>query len=272
MARLRWLQAALVVTPFALGGGQEESTVPAPMVVRYFSLQGEVDRAALNRALRESSTPEAELRLAWGPVSAPPRPKEAFVALEAPASAEARDLARLLKKACKGVEELVWTSFTGGATELPSILGQPGRDCVIGMASEMRWFHLEGGRKLFFHLEGKLDAEEIAARFHTLFQPFGSGEVGVLAEETIREALVEPVDAAHGKKALEAIRKLSGVRRAEIEGGEVVLRVELASLRSSGPAKVADDEEKPEKADAAFPLPSFDVQPVLAILAKEGLR
>ncbi len=246
-------------------GSQEPVKEPPRSVVRYFVLQGDVDRRGLNRVLRDASTEAEEFRLLFGPVSAAPRPKEGFVAMQAPASASEKDLVRLLKKGCKDVEELVWTSFSGGASDLPPILGQSPRDCVIGMASEMRWFYQEGDRKFFFHAGTKLDAEEIGSRFHTLFEPFHAGEIGTLVVETVRQALSPPVDPARIERALKAIKKLPGVQRAAIEGEDLVLDVELASQRTSRCAV-----ETPEDA-TLLPLPHFDMQPVLGILAKEGI-
>ncbi len=83
----------------------------------------------------------------------------------------------------------------------------------------MRWFHSEGDRKFFFHAEGKLDAEEIASRFHTLFEPFQAGEIGALRIESVRQALTAPVDPARVERALKAIRKLAGVERGVLENG-----------------------------------------------------
>jgi hypothetical protein len=261
MVGFQWLVASLLAVP--CGARAQEL---APSAVHYYVLQGEVDRRGLNRVLHEASTEKAEYRLLFGPVSAPPRPKEAFIALEAPVSVADKDVERLLKKACKDVEELVWTSFSGGASELPSILGQPGRDCIIGMASEMRWFHQEGDRKFFFHVEGKLAAEEIGKRFKTLFEPFHAGEIGTLVVETVHQALAEPVDPARVSRALKVIQKLHGVQHAELAGNEIVLEVELESQSTGGHVK-----ETPQDA-SLLPRPCFDLQPVLAILAKEGLR
>jgi hypothetical protein len=233
--------------------------------VRYFALEGEVDRAKLGAVLAKLSEEDGEHRVLDGPKSANSRPGQSFLALEVPVQVEAKAIAKALKKSCKGVDELAWTSFEGVSTSLPSILGQSPRDCVIGMASPMRWFESIGDRKHFFYVADKLDADEIAGRFHTLYQPFEAGEIGSLRNTTVRIGFEPPEKESSLAKALKALGKLEGVRNAEIEGTEVVVTVELEGQRRSRPPATSEGQ------GSAGSEPAFDAETIRAELVEHGV-
>lgn len=245
--------------------------------VRYFSLEGDVKADVLRKALTELSTADGACRLVEGPSSSAPRPKQSFIALEVRSELAAKDVVRALKKACTGVDELAWASFHGVDRPLPTILGQSARDCVIGMASDMRWFESAGDFKHFFYVPGKLDGAEIASRFQKLFGPFDAGDIGQIGSETLSFALTEPVDAAALKRASKSISKLDGVRKVDVEGAALKVEVTLEGLRASastGRALALSGSADARAAIEALHLvtrPHFHLGPVIDVLVKENL-
>lgn len=268
--------SVLIVSPTL--GPREDPPPPPPQArcVRYFSLDGEVKTDLLRKALIELGTADAPGRIVVGPSVATCRPKLSFVALEVPAAWAAKDVARALKKSCRSVDELVWTSFRGVDRQLPSILGVSAQDCVIGMASDMRWFEASGDEKYFFYLPGKLDADAIADKFRTLFEPFDAGDVGTLVSETFTFALAASVDAAALKRATKAIGKLDGVRKVDGSGSSLTIEVKLDGLRASAVSDGASQASAFGDSRAVMAAlhpgktrPSFYADAVTDVLAKE---
>ncbi|MFN0243507.1 MAG: hypothetical protein ACKVWV_11500 [Planctomycetota bacterium] len=257
MVLTRWLCAAALIALVA-------RPIPPPArCIRYFALSGKVDEDALRRALDDTGAGAQRLR--FGPASCAARPKQSFIAVDVAADASTREIAHRLKKGCDGAEELAWTSFRGVDRALPVVLGQSPRDCVIGMASEMRWFESAGDAKVFFHVPGKLGAKDIVDRFQRLYAPFEAGELGTVERQTVTLALHDAPDAKALERALKGIRKLPGVKSAAAEGTTMTIEVELANqLCSAAPSAEA---EPPSR----VPLPRFDASQAAAFVAKEGL-
>lgn len=233
---------------------------PPPQCIRYFSLE-EIKPDLLRKAVVELGTLDAPARIVSGPSTATCRPKLSFIALEVRDSVTGKDVARALKKSCRNVDELVWTRFEGVGRPLPSIMSVSPQDCVIGMASDMRWFETAGDAKHFYFVPGKLNAESIAKQFNNLFSPFNAGDIGTLASETFTFALPGTVDLAAVKRAAKAIGKVDGVRSVEIVASSLVVETQFDGLHAS--AGSAGDDTQPE--------PRFHAQPLLDALAKEKL-
>lgn len=264
LLRTSWLVGGAVL-PQASAAAVSQAPVLPPQpasCVRYFALSGKVDEDALRRALDD--TESGAQRLLFGPASCNARPKQSFVAVEVAADANTREIAHRLKKGCDGAEELAWTSFRGVDRALPVVLGQSPRDCVIGMASEMRWFESAGDVKVFFHVPGKLDAKDIVDRFQRLYAPFEAGELGTVEKETVTLALRDAPDAKALERALKGIRKLAGVTSAAAEGTTITIEVELANQLGAAPSAEAEPA-------SSVPLPRFDATRAKAIAVKEGL-
>ena len=258
------LGIALTLTLTCIAPGLDSGREAQQRTVRYFALEGDVDRAKLSEGLGELTQEGGEHRILEGPQSPVSRPKSSFLALEVPVETSVKSLVRAMKKSCKRVEELAWTSFEGVSVDLPTILGQSARDCVIGMASPMRWFDAKKDRKHFFYLAGKLDAEEIADRFQKLFGPFDAGEIGTLRTSEVRLAF-EPVEKeAAVKKALKALSKQEQVRKADLQGEVFVLEVAWDGMaRSLPPVASGEPTEGTE--------PTFDPESLYGVLEEAGL-
>ena len=198
-----------------------------PTVLHFFALVGEVDGEALQRAVAALDA-EGRARILEGPVACATRPKKRFLALEAPAELQPKTLTGALRRACGEVEPLSATSFETTDGALPGILAYSARDCIVGMADEMRWFEEREGRRTFWFVSGKLAAEDVAKRFRRLYEPFGHPEVGRLVEHPLSWALGAPVDPAAAKKAERAIAKLPGVLSARIDPAAATLEARVA--------------------------------------------
>lgn len=237
-------------------------------VLRYFCLEGDLKADATKKALAELSTKAAACRIAAGPSTCTTRPDKHFLALETPGATPLADVMKALKKGGAKVQELEWTLFRD-ADEPTGILGFSARECVIGMASDLRWFESSEGTNTFHYVPGKLAGAKLADLYGKLYQPFDCGNPGTVVRETIEWKLAEPVDPAAAKKAEKAIAKLDGVRTAKIDAGASTLGVtiELDGLRTSGPPPAA----KPNEEAALVVFPRFDTNPILDALEKEKL-
>ncbi len=253
------LASLVAISTLALPTLVRSADDPPPHCVRYFSLE-EIKPDLLRKVVGELGTPDAPARIVSGPSTATCRPKLSFLALEIRDDLASKDIARALKKSCRNVEELVWTTFRGVDKTLPSILGVSPQDCVIGMASDMRWFESAGDAKHFYFVPGKLNAESIAKQFTNLFGPFDAGDIGTIAGETLTFALPAAVDAIAAKRAAKAIDKLDGVSQAEIVAGSLMVEIELDCVHASA---------VPAKEEARGP--RFYSKPVADALAKELL-
>ncbi len=246
------------IAVLALAAGTDSHEAPA-RCVRYFALE-EIKPEAFRKVLPELGTPDEPARLVTGPSTATCRPKLSFIAIEVSDALSGKDVARSLKKGCKTAEELAWTTFRGVDRPLPSIMGVSSQDCVIGMASDMRWFQTKGDAKHFYYVPGKLDAASIAKQFHNLFEPFNAGDIGALATETLTIELPADADANAVKRAAKAIAKLDGVRKAEIVAGSIQIEAQLDGVRASGTST-----------DESISTPRFHSKPIHDVLAKEKL-
>src|SRR5689334_10346507 len=212
--------------------------------VCFFVLEGELKAEPLRKALSELSTKEAECRLVYGPRKTPARPGAQFAAVEAPAALGAKELCAALRKGCASAEPVACTVFEGSAegtgsnSEGQGFLGMGARDFVLGMSGDIRWYDALGGWRQFYFGAGKIDAKEIADRYHKLFGPLGGGEAGEVVRESLRWPLAEPLDPKAAARAEKALAKLPGVAKAAIDPAQRVLALELRleNLRSSGPA------------------------------------
>jgi hypothetical protein len=252
------LASLFATSLFAFWAPDQGSVAPKPPTycVRYFAIE-EIKPDAFRKAVAEFGT---GTRIVTGPSTATCRPKISFVGLEVGDALSGKDVARALKKGCKSAEELAWTSFRGVDRSLPNIMGVSAQDCVIGMASDMRWFETSSDAKHFYFVPGKLDAESIAKQFQNLFEPFNAGDIGNLATESFAIELVPNADANAVKRATKAIAKLDGVRKAEVVGGSLQIEVELDGLRASATS-----------AAESKPAPSFHAKPIHDLLANEKL-
>ena len=194
---------------------------------RFYSLEGDVKREALDKVVASLGTAERPARIALGPSQVEARPKPRFLVLELPAQAEAADVRGALKKICPKVDELAWTAFESPHASLPTILGKTPLECVVGMDNDLRWFDLSGGRARFFYRPGQLDAQDIQKRYSRLYTPFEKGELGEIPAAALQWKLAEPVDAAAAKAAEKALAKLPGVRKARIDVAARTLTAEI---------------------------------------------
>ena len=249
--------------------------------VRFFCLEGEVKADPLKKALADLSTKEAGCGFVGEPMTSSTRPDKHVFAIEAPATVALADLNKALQKGSSRVTQLEWTLFRGLAAPPPSILGFSGRDCVIGMANDIRWFAFDPDGTTFYYLPGKLGAAKLADLYKKLFQPFEAGDVGKLARDTISWPLEPPVDEAAAKRAEKALLKLDGVREAHVDAAAHALRavVELDGLKSSGPiaggaggaaGTAAGPRGARDKGSGAF-VPRFDTNALLDALEKEKI-
>lgn len=231
--------AAPSATPCAAAPSARQESGPARAVeaaypaerhattLHYFALGGEVDGQALERAVAALDA-EGRARIVAGPASCSTRPKRRFLALEAPAELQPKALIGALRRASGEIEALAATSFETSEGALPGILAYSARECVVGMADEMRWFEERDGRRTFWFVSGKLAADDLAKRFRRLYEPFGHPDVGRLVEHPLEWTLAAPVDAAAAKKAERAIAKLPGVLSARIDAAAGTLEARLA--------------------------------------------
>jgi hypothetical protein len=235
-------------------------------IVRFFCLEGDVKADPLKKALADLSTKDAGCGFVGEPSTSSTRPDKHFFAIEAPASVPLADLIKALHKGSARVSELEWTLFRGLAAAPPSILGFSGRDCVIGMANDVRWFAFDPDGTAFYYLPGKLGAAKLADLYRKLFQPFEAGDVGKLARDTIDWPLEPPVDGAAAKRAEKAILKIDGVREAHVDAPAHALRVvvELDVQKASAPPG------RGARAHASGPfVPRFETNALLNALETE---
>jgi len=211
-------------------------------VVFGFSLPDDVKADTLRKALSELSTKDADCKLRYGPMKATARPSKVFVLVEAPATVDAKDVLKAVKKGSAGAEALAFTCFQSSDRTLGRGLGagMPGmtpRDWVLGMSNDLRWCEARGGFLEFFFAPGKLTSEVIADRLTKLTQPFGIQDVGKVVEESVTWNLTGTFDAAAAKRAEKALAKLHGVREARVDAGAktLVVRVALEDLTRGAP-------------------------------------
>ena len=240
----------LLLAPLAArdAGAAQEEAAPArdaaplypaerhPTVLHYFALVGEVDGEVLQRALAALDA-QGRARILEGPVACSTRPRASSAGTRRAPRARGSASSAALRRACSEVEPLSATSFETSDGPLPGILAYSARDCIVGMADEMRWFEEREGRRTFWFVSGKLAAEDVAKRFRRLYEPFGHPEVGRLVEHPLSWALAAPIDTAAARKAERAIAKLPGVLSARIDPKAATLeaRVAIDAVRQTLP-------------------------------------
>ena len=240
---------------------------PAREVVRFFGLEKELDRPALEESLAELGA-----RLLYGPVSAGSQPGQSFVALAAPASTDERALTKALKSAGTKPVLLRWIAFEGreGTDEALPNFGKDfaGRDHILGMSGDIRWFDSAGGRTQFYVTPRKLGAEDIQERYEKLYAPFGGGRIGDVARDRLTWELRAPVDPKRAAKLEKAVLKLPGVESAHVdaEGRRLEVSVRLEDLETSGPTG-----SFPGASAGGPPRATWDTNPLHELLVEEEL-
>jgi hypothetical protein len=262
-------RSASIASPLALQHAAPAEFYPAERhatTVRFFCLEGDVKADPLKKALADLSTKDAGCGFVGEPMTSSTRPDKHVFAIEAPSTVAPADLNKALQKGSTRVTQLEWTLFRGLAAPPPSILGFSGRDCVIGMANDIRWFAFDPDGTTFYYVPGKLGAVKLADLYKKLFQPFEAGDVGKLARDTIEWPLEPPVDEAAAKRAEKALLKIDGVREARVDAAAHALRVvvELDALKSSG----SPDNRTHGKSSTAF-VPRFETNALFDALEKE---
>jgi hypothetical protein len=253
--------------------------------VLFFMLEGELKAEPLRKALADLSTKEAECKLVYGPRKTSARPGAQFVAVEAPAALGAKELVPALRKGCSAADPVACTVFKGSAegtgsnSEGGGWMG--GRELVLGMSGDIRWYDALAGWRQFYFGAGKIGSKEIADRYAKLFGPLGGAEAGEVVRESLRWTLAEPLDPKIAARAEKAIGKLPGVARAAIDPAQRLLSVDvrLENLKSSGPAlpfpivaALREALDRPAKPEETGPVRArFDTVPLFEILDKEGL-
>jgi hypothetical protein len=249
--------------------------------VHLFSVADDLKADVVRKSLADLSTKSADCRIVYGPVHSSARPNKSFLAVEAPASVDAKDLFKALKKGAPSAEVLAWTSFQSEDKTLGAGMGggMPGfspRDFVLGTSNDLRWVEAQGGFVEFFFTPGKLTAETLADRFHKLAQPFGVKDVGKVVQESFTWPLAEPLDEAAAKRAEKALAKIDGVRDAKIDVTAKTLHVTVAleNLKVSGPATALPGIGLPKDAadaNASAPRLRFAANAVIDALEHEHL-
>jgi hypothetical protein len=249
------------------------------VVMRFFSIKGDVDQAALDTALSE-----ARIEIVQGPQACESRPGRVFVAVHVPTEASVRDVMRVLGKGGGKAEELACVVFDGRTqadTELPSFgLGLTTRDFILGMSGEIRWYDSLEGRSQFYGPAGKLEPSDIQKRYQKLYEPFGGGTIGTLVRERFTWTLARALEERDAQKLVKQIEKLALVVSATLEGAALTVEVELSDLLVSNPRLPSPLPEPPEgeqvapalrqQADA-LPRATWCTGPLFDLLAAEGL-
>jgi len=246
LAALLALSTALVPGPRQ--APTEDLYPPARVdtAIRFYTLDGgEVELGKLEPALAELGEDASVL---YGPVNAPSRPQDWFVAVQMPATVDAKTALKAMKKGTGRAEQLLCTAMTFelGDLKLPNQGPRVGsvRDQVIGMASEMRWAELTPVAVLFFYTDG-IDAEDVIDRFDKLrgAKPRSEYERDLL-EHTAIWNLSAPPEMEVRKTALrkleKSLLKLDGVVRASIDPDmlRLYLTLRIEDLAVSGPGWV----------------------------------
>lgn len=255
-------------------------------VLHFYSVEGEMKAEPLAKAFGELKTDKAQCRIAYGPVSASSRPKNQFVAVEAPATAKAKDVERALERGGFKAEPVAATCFQGPQRRMGGgggPLGLSTRDWLLGTSGDLRWAESLLGFSEFFHVPGKLDAKQIADRVKKLGEPFGQGDIGKLVVDTFTWRLEGTLDEAVAKRLEKAVLKLPQVKRAAVDAATrtIALEVALEGVRVSGlPIPLPIPEEFKafgEQAAAAAGTPldvprvRWDTLPLWELLDKEAL-
>ncbi len=313
IALLAPLVAPLLLQTPEAGKGPPDQTGLYPAVrqvtaVHAFSLPEDIKADVVRKALAELSTKDAECRVLYGPVKATARPSKVFVVIEAPATVDAKDVIKALKKGVASADLVAWTCFqsadkTLGAGLDKGMAGFSPRDWVLGMSNDLRWFEAGEGFTEFFFVSGKLKADVIADRFHKLAQPFGVKDVGHVVVETFTWPIevtvgkdadkdgggkgtgekapdstgktVVAFDDAAVKKVEKALTKLSGVKSAHVDAAAHTLTVAVAldDLVRGGPVLAmpgGNASDKPADPNVApAPRMRFDTNAILDALEKE---
>jgi hypothetical protein len=245
-------------------------------VVRFFALDGDVKAESLRKAVAELSTKDVESRIVGDPAVSSTHPKLHFLALETPAAVTPQDAEKALRKSNARVQSLEWTTFLGAKEGPTPILGYSGRDCVIGMSNDMRWFDYAARQSAFYYVPGKLRAAKLEDLYRKLYQPLGGGDLGHVGRITIQWTLKLPVDDAAAKRAEKSIAKLDGVREVKLDAtaGSLRASVELDGLKTSASMTTSQESTRLDGGKietATIAGPRFDTNPLLDALAKESI-
>lgn len=255
-------------------------------VLHFYAVEGQMKSEALAKAFGELKTEKAQCRIAYGPVSTSSRPKTQFVAVEAPATAKAKDVERALERGGFKAEPVAATCFQGPQRRMGGgggLLGLSTRDWLLGTSGDLRWAESLLGFSEFFHLPGKLDAKQIADRVKKLGEPFGQGDIGKLVVDTFTWRLDGVLDEALAKRLEKSVAKLPQVERVAVDPATKTIAVEVAmeGVRVSGlPVPLPIPEEFKafgEQAAAAAGTPldvprvRWDTLPLWELLDKESL-
>jgi hypothetical protein len=255
-----------------------------------FSLQGEVDVAKFEKAMAKQLGDEA--RLVRPPAKVPGRGSIVFLSIEAPADVKVRAVAQVVKKFGKKVEPMRWTilAWDTDETETTGERGRPnaGREWILGMDADLRWYDRAHGQAIFYYEQRKLDAPTLLERMQRAAEDFERPMPGArVLRESFTWPLVLPVAEKEARKAERAIRRLTGVESVSIEAdtGRLHATLALGDQDRSGPPLRAPDwpaeeeEEEPADPDAEPPpeprpppwRPRFDVRPLFEALEKAGI-
>ncbi len=243
-------------------------------LVRYFQIESDkFDLAKVRAALSEIGC-----EIAYGPRVTEARPGRSFLALSVPLETEPKKLSAALKKGGGVVRSLVCTAFIGRKNDDKPIdiagVKLTTRDLVMGLSGKIAWFDCVGSWSQFYAEDGALDPDDLIARYAKLYEAFGGGTLGQLVHERFAWKLAKAPDAKQKEKLQKAVRKLSGVVAAEMEGEQALLvTVALADIEASLSAgTVRARNEKPlDEEGLNAPRAAWNTQALIDLLEAEQL-
>jgi hypothetical protein len=241
-------------------------------VLRFFQVDtDEVDVGAARAALSELAAV-----IDYGPRVAESRPGHAFVVVRAPREASPKALAKALRKTGGKAHELECLAFEGRTNAETDIhvagLTLNSHDFVLGLSGDIAWFDSAGGWTQFYGTPRKLDADDIARRYETLYAPYGGGLLGGLARERFTWTLETVPGEREVARLLKAVRKLDGVVEATLLEDALTLTIVLDALETAGTSGPLHD-PGPDDRDPDGRLPPrvvWDSGPLHALLVDAG--
>lgn len=271
--------------PAASAASAEDPYPPArpATVVRFFSLAGDLDRAAVDEALEALETKEGVCRIVCGPREVATRKRRNFLAVELSPSIGSRAVVAALRRGVREVDELEWTVFHQPRLDEVPELRWSIEFLLIPLPNEVRWADAYGGRAQFYSVPGGVDPRKIVDQYENTMRRTSGVDLGPYLRESFEWELAEPVGAEAAGRARKTIAKIPGVREVGIDpvARRISVTVELARLRSSGPpVPFAPIASPPSNAKATevrgqrvWPIvrACFDTTPVFDALAAEKL-